>query len=155
MTQAELMLAHALGELGVREVPGPRSHPRIDEYYRAAGLRPDEAGELGSDDSTTPWCGCFAAWVVAQCGFEPPRHPYRARNWMQWGYGIDVPRPGCIVVLSRGRPWQGHVGFYVGHTADRGDIALLGGNQGNAVSVALYSAKRVLGYRHPEGLCVA
>lgn len=55
-----------------------------------------------------------------------------------------------MVVLSRGDPngWQGHVGFYAGKAAN-GNILVLGGNQGNKVSVQEYPTARVLGYRKP------
>jgi hypothetical protein len=56
---------------------------------------------------------------------------------------------GAVAVFWRNEPksWTGHVAFYI---ADAGDyIKVLGGNQGNSVSVALLPKARVLGYRWP------
>ncbi|WP_226573946.1 C40 family peptidase [Acuticoccus sediminis] len=44
--------------------------------------------------------------------------------------------------------WQGHGGFDAGR-AKNGDILVLGGNQGDAVSIRPYSANQLLGYRWP------
>jgi hypothetical protein len=53
-----------------------------------------------------------------------------------------------VAVLQRGADSsQGHVAFWIGAKGDR--VLLLGGNQGNAVSVAAYPVFRVLGYRWP------
>lgn len=56
-----------------------------------------------------------------------------------------------MVVFWRGSRggWLGHVGFYAGRDA-QGRILVLGGDQGNAVSVRPYSADQLLGYRWPE-----
>lgn len=160
-TEIDLMLSIALAELGVREVPGPRSNPRIFDYYAAAGIGPKVAlarhlvgkvSNLGKDDSTTAWCGCFEAFVVRGIGHEPPENAYRARSWETWGFATLQPIPGCIAVLSRPpKPYNGHVATYIGSTMD-GRIALLGGNQGNSVSLALYPNDRVLTYRYPPSL---
>jgi hypothetical protein len=44
---------------------------------------------------------------------------------------------------------MGHVGFVVGEDMARHALLLLGGNQGNAVSVAAFDRNRVVGYRWP------
>ena len=53
-------------------------------------------------------------------------------------------KPFDLVILERGA--GGHVGFYAGY-APNGDIQLLGGNQGNTVSIASFPTARVLGIR--------
>ena len=45
--------------------------------------------------------------------------------------------------------WQDHVDFYAG-CAENGDILVLGGNQGDAVSIRPYSASQLLGSRWPS-----
>jgi len=74
-----------------------------------------------------------------------------ARSWLSWGRKLEKPTIGCVVVFWRGKRdgWQGHVGFYAGR-ARNGDILVLGGNQGDSVSIRPYSADRLLGYRWPE-----
>jgi len=61
------------------------------------------------------------------------------------------PTIGCVVVFWRGKRdgWHSHVGFYAG-CAKNGDILVLGGNQGDGVSIRPYPADRLLGYRWPE-----
>lgn len=146
----ERMLITALGEIGTRELAGPRSHPRIVEYFASAGIGPNFPGKLGADDSTTPWCGCFAAWVVRQLGVEPPSQPYRARSWANWGAPKE-PLPGCVAVFSRPpNPAHGHVAIVLAEVNDGAEVAVCGGNQRNAVTVALYPRSRLLGYRVPE-----
>jgi uncharacterized protein (TIGR02594 family) len=71
-----------------------------------------------------------------------------ARSYLDWGQEVNEPQMGDIAVFSRGDPngWQGHVGFFKGYNPD-GTINVLGGNQGNSVSVRPYSADRLLGFR--------
>jgi len=54
---------------------------------------------------------------------------------------------GCIVVLQRGSPPNGHVGFFVG--AENGRVRLLGGNQSDRVSIASFDGADVIGMRMP------
>ncbi len=55
---------------------------------------------------------------------------------------------GCVVVFERAG--GGHVGLVVGETAG-GRLLVLGGNQGDAVSVAAFQRERVVAYRWPPG----
>ena len=149
-TTAQRLWSLALREMadGVKEIPGRKSHPRIKEYYRVCGLLGDEPGELGYDDSTTPWCGCGVGFLVDAIGLPLPKGPAAARNWLKWGLPTVHPSIGCIVVLSRGsNPRHGHVGLYGGHDSTGDRLAVLGGNQGNRWSLAMYDNARVLGYR--------
>lgn len=144
MTVEPEWLAIARAELGVRETPGEGSTPRVLEYLRATRLPPSMY------DDETPWCSAFACWVMERAGLASPRSA-GARSWLRWGMPMVTPRLGCIVVLSRpsaDNPHSGHVGFWLGK-GERGP-RVLGGNQGNAVSVREYAASRVLGYRWPE-----
>ena len=131
----------ALGELqsGVAEVPGPASNPRIDAYLRTVGLGPDDE---------TPWCAAFTHWCLAEAGLMGTARP-NARSYIHWGTPVGEPRLGAITVLWRGSRdgWQGHVAFLMDLTSS--SILLLGGNQGNRVSVAAYPRDRLLGMRWP------
>jgi uncharacterized protein (TIGR02594 family) len=134
----------ALGELGVREVPGGRHEARILEYHAATHLH--------ATTDEVAWCSSFANFCMSLGQIEPTRSA-AARSWLSWGDHIDEPRFGCVVVFDRSSPEQpgaGHVAFYVGETLDK--LAVLGGNQGNEVKVALYPKLRVLGYRWPKGV---
>ncbi len=137
-------LAKAHEEMGVEETAGSESTPRIMEYFAAA-----PHSEWVKDDST-PWCGAFAAWLLKDYGL--PDEPLRARAWLEWGDPITEPVPGCVVVLRRGsNPKAGHVALFQQWSKDRKSLYLLGGNQGNRVSIARFKIDDVLGYRWPKG----
>ena len=134
----------ALQEYGQREVTGARSNPRIDAYLRTVGIS-------GGDE--TAWCSAFVNWCLEQVGIPGTRRA-NARSWLNWSNSttcLQTPSYGAVVILTRGSTsgWQGHVGFYVGHEAS--NLILLGGNQGNAVSIRPYASSRLLGYRLPNG----
>ena len=101
----------------------------------------------GPDHDAVPWCASFVNWCVEQAGLKGSDSKL-ARSWLGWGEPINTPRPGCLVVLERGPAPQGHVGFFVGATP--GFVRLLGGNQGDRVSIDSFSAERVIGLRWPS-----
>jgi uncharacterized protein (TIGR02594 family) len=143
----------ARGELGVREIPGPRANPRIVEYLAETALR---THRMGATDETA-WCSAFMCWVMERAGIRSPRSA-AARDWLKWGTPIDTPRLGCVVVLDRKdprNPRAAHVALYARRGLPVGtELELLGGNQRpttGQVSVAPYEAKRLLGYRWPVG----
>jgi uncharacterized protein (TIGR02594 family) len=100
-------------------------------------------------DDETPWCGTFCGAVLREAGLPIPKAWYRAKAWLDWGQPLPRDLLGCIVVFERSG--GGHVGFVVGRNA-LGQLLVLGGNQGNRVSIAAFSTNRVLGYRWPAGL---
>lgn len=139
----------AFNELGIEEVPGPVHNPRIQEYLAVVDL-PEASDE-------TAWCSAFVNWVMKQAGFTYTMSG-AARSWLTYGKEVEVPRFGDIVILWRDDPssWKGHVGFYVGADRKQERIFILGGNQGNMVSIRAYPAHRLLSYRRPSvGLVVA
>lgn len=142
-------LSTARGEIGVRELPGPQHEARVLEYL--ATCHRDNGGNIGdwgADRDETPWCSAFVNWCMLRAGIEGTRHA-AARSWLHWGVGIDRPRPGCVVVLSR--PGGFHVALWEGQPDDSRH-SLLGGNQDNAVSIKVYGPGRVIGCRWPEGV---
>ena len=134
-------LAAAWAEFGVHEIPGSASEPEILRYFR-------EAGDTSVNSEDTPWCAAFAGAMLRRSGYAGTGS-LLARSYLNWGEALDAPQPGAVTVLSRGQdPTLGHVGFYVGETSDR--IFLLGGNQGQAVTVAACDKARLLGFRWPK-----
>lgn len=129
----------ALKELGVKEFEGPENNPRVIEYHSATSLE--------SKSDLVPWCSSFVNWCLKQSG-EHGTNSASARSFLKWGKKVDTPYKGCIVVLSRGLAWQGHVGFFVHE--QNGLIGILGGNQDNRVSIDYYSKSNLLGYREPD-----
>lgn len=137
-------LAWARAELGVKETPGPVSTKRIQQYRDIAGC------QLGGDDGMVPWCAIFVNAALASVQLKGSGNAM-ARGFLKWGIALPGPAKGAIVVLSSNRgPTSGHVGFYVGETPTH--VRLLGGNQGDAVTIASFPKSKVLGYRWPHGL---
>jgi uncharacterized protein (TIGR02594 family) len=128
----------ALGELGVREIPGAKHNPRIIEYMLSTTL--PNADKLPDE---TDWCACFTSWCMVQAGVEGI-HSALVNPWLKWGEPIPEPRRGCIVIFN----W-GHIGFYIGENGPY--IRSLGGNQSQAVWISSYERTRVLAYRMPAG----
>lgn len=139
----EKLLEIALAELadGVAEVQGPKSNPRIAEYLSSVN-------QPGNDEIA--WCSAFVNWCVIRAGLEGTNSA-AARSWLKWGQPAENFQFGSILVMSRGTSsWQGHVGFYLGLKA--GQFLLLGGNQGDRLSLAYFPLGKVLGLReiHPN-----
>lgn len=134
-----LKLARA--EIGVKEAPGEANNPIVLRYYADAGHP-----QINAD--SVHWCAAFVGAMLERSGFSSPKS-LMARSYLQWGKTLAKPYPGCVAVFSRGDPrgTEGHVGFYVGE--DERGILVLGGNQGDAVSIAPQSRARLLGYRAP------
>jgi len=130
----------AFKELGVEEIPGLESNPKIDKYLAVTGMSPDDS---------IPWCAAYLSWVLEQTGIESTRKA-NARSYLSWGKEIVEPRLGCIVVLWRVslNSESGHVGFFCGFSDDS-RIFLLGGNQSDKVGIASYSTGRILSYKWP------
>jgi len=128
-------------ELGISEIKGSSYHnQRILEYHKTT--------ELKANDDETPWCSSFVNWCIVNAALKGTNKAY-ARSWLMWGNKINIPAFGCVAVLSRtGNPAHGHVGFVVGMD-DPEKILLLGGNQGDKVSVLSFPKSRLLGYRWP------
>jgi len=127
-------------DLGVAVVPGPEDNARILSYFRDVGH-----GEIRHDE--VAWCAAFAGSCLERAGVRSTRS-LMARSYLNWGLGLVEPKPGCIVVLSRGANQSlGHVGFFAGTSAST--VLLLGGNQSHSVRIAPFAKSRVLGYRWP------
>ena len=133
-------LTHARTYLGTAEIPGKQTAPVIGRWLR-------ELKAWWSDDET-PWCGTFVGAVLRESGLPVAKHWYRAKDWLNWGVPIVDPAPGCFVVYDRSG--GGHVGFVVGRD-QRGNLLVLGGNQGDAVKVSPFDQARAVGYRWPAG----
>lgn len=126
--------------LGLAEFPGAKHNPEIVKLFAASG-------NAGVKDDETPWCAAFVGAVLAQCGIKGTGK-LNARSYLDWGQKIDLKdaRRGDVVILSRGNSkTQGHVAFFDGTIGDK--VSLLGGNQGDKVSVATFPISRVLGVR--------
>jgi uncharacterized protein (TIGR02594 family) len=131
----------ARAEHGIAEQSGSASNPRIEAYHATT--------TLGPQPDHVHWCSSFVNFCMTQAGLTGTNSAL-ARSWQTWGVETPSFVPGCIVVLKRGEPPRGHVGFFVG--MEGGHVRLLGGNQGNAVSIASFEANRVLAKRLPASM---
>lgn len=125
--------------LGVREDAGAANDKEVGSYFR------DAVGVVHPD--SVPWCAAFVGAMLKRCNY-PGSGSLMARSYLNWGSALTAPRKGCVVVLKRGSPPSGHVGFAHDWTAS--SIRLLGGNQSDAVTVASFKRADVLGYRWPK-----
>lgn len=102
----------------------------------------------GLDPSSTAWCAGYMNSVLEASGVHGTGS-LAAKSFLKYGTPTDKPTKGDIVILNRGNdPSLGHVGFYNG-TDQNGNVLILGGNQGNSVSVKAFSPSQVAGYRIP------
>lgn len=134
--------------IGIREVPGADDNPQILAMLKLDSTWP-EADEV-------PWCSAFVNYVCWLLRL-PRSKSLRARVWLE----VGQPIPNCVAqigfdvaILKRGHGEQpgpeiieapGHVGFFAGFLDHK--VALLGGNQGNAISIALFPDSQLLGIR--------
>lgn len=135
-----LMVVVAVKEFGTLETPGPAINPKIITWARETGQ--DAAGYI---DDAIPWCGLFMAVCAKRAGKMLPEIPLRALSWSL--FGIPSPEPSLGDVLVFNRQGGGHVALYVGE--DDESYFCLGGNQGDAVSIAPKPKERLHVCRRP------
>lgn len=130
---------------GVAEVVGKGSNATILSWrdeLNAAGVK-----IAGYSDDDIPWCGLFAAIAAHRAGKRVPENPLWARNWAKFGSPVIKAALGDVLVFQR-PGGGGHVGFYIGE--DRTAFHVLGGNQGNAVTITRIRKERCIAVRRPE-----
>jgi len=137
----EAIFSAAEGYLGLKEYPGARHNETVVGFAKAVGH-----GWVKDDE--TPWCASFVGAVLAQVGLQHTGK-LNARSYLTWGESVSLAdaQLGDILVFWRGSPGAatGHVGFYAGQ--DERGLLVLGGNQGNKVSIAPYPVSRLLAVR--------
>lgn len=133
-------LDEARKHIGQKEVKGKASNDWIVKLWSLKDKW------LGSDDSVVAWCGAFMRFVFDSVGITTPKTYYRAKDWLKWGQTITKPCVGCVVIFERKN--GGHVGLVIGQDLKR-NLLVLGGNQGDSVSIASFDRNRVAGYRFP------
>lgn len=144
-----LWLGAARKEIGVREVAGPGDNPTIAGYWSDA-----EIGDVAMGQDEVPWCAAFVGAMLRR-GLVVPSLKANARSYEAWGLPVRSPCLGAVVVLSRPpHAWQGHVGLYLGTDRVARRVQLLGGNQGDKVSIAEFSVDRVVAYRWPREVLI-
>lgn len=134
------LLLKALTQFGVREVAGvDNNNPEILKYFK-------EIGQSWVKNDEMAWCSAFINWCAKASGYEYTG-ALNARSWLAVGRISDKPEMGDIVILWREskQSWKGHVGILIKELED--SVLILGGNQGNEVSIKAYPKERVLSIR--------
>lgn len=137
----EQLLKIAFNELGTEEIVGNQDNPEVIKYAKETGIK-------GITNDEIAWCSTFVNWVAWKAGLQYTKKA-NARSWLNAGTKVTSPEPGDIVVFWREsrQSWKGHVGIFLGFSADKKRVYCLGGNQGNRVSVSAYRMNTVLSYQ--------
>lgn len=141
------VLNELLKMYGLAEVAGAKSNPELLKILKKH--LPDT-----SDDSSVSWCGIAMAEAAERAGYKDliPKDYFGARKWLNLSKKVEFEniKLGDVVVFWRGSPqdWRGHVGIYISHNDQ--NIFVLGGNQGDRVTIAPYAKDRLLGVRRIE-----
>lgn len=149
MAKDPAWLLAARAKLGTREAAGPANNATILGWAKRVGTK--VLGIAYNADSV-PWCGLFVAACVSEAGLAPPFIALRAKSWAAWGANLRPTHlsPGAVLVFQR--QGGGHVGFYVGE--DDAAYHVLGGNQGDCVSITRIAKDRLIAARWPRGVAV-
>ena len=132
-------LLKAVELFGTTESVGPKNNPVIMGWATELGLT-----DVYKEDST-PWCGLFMAVIMKRAFREPVKDPLFALNWNNFGVKVGQPMLGDVLTFTRRS--GGHVGIYVGE--DAAAYHVLGGNQGDRVSIVRIAKERLSGVRRP------
>jgi uncharacterized protein (TIGR02594 family) len=143
-TSSASWMSVARSLLGTEERPGwGRSNPEI--------LKMAERLDIDYPDDDVPWCGLFVAHCIASTLPDEalPASPLAARSWLRFGHHAKGTPAGGVAVFWRVSPdnWRGHVAFVARSNAEA--VEVIGGNQGNRVSVASIPRARLLDVRWP------
>ena len=141
---------HAQRYIGeIQERPGAADHPLIQWWLSLCRMGFDVHDEV-------PWCSAFIngiAWVHRL----PRSKSAAARSWLAIARAIlldDAIVGSDVIILQRGAGKQpgpevldapGHVGFYAGRDGEF--VLVLGGNQGNGVTIQRFDRRLILGIR--------
>ena len=131
-------LTEARKHIGLRETKGGKHHPEIVQFWK-------DIKRGGIKDDETPWCAAFVGAMLERVGVKSTRFE-SAKSYLDWGQLLALPVVGCIVIFTR--EGGGHVGFIVGRDT-KGNLLVLGGNQGDEVNIRSFPISRVTGYRWP------
>lgn len=122
-----LRLKAAFADLGLREVKGAATHPRIGEMYKAAGASPD------MDDSRVSWCSAAMNDWVKKEGLAGT-NSLLGKSWdaLPNARKLDIaktlPRAAILMFRYSGVSWQAHVCMLLADLGDR--LVVIGANQG-------------------------
>jgi uncharacterized protein (TIGR02594 family) len=130
--KAPKILVQAIKLIGTKEIVGKQHNPIILDWARELGIKMYTNDEI-------PWCGLFIAYCAQKAGVQVVDGPLWALNWAKYGNAVNQPMLGDVLTFKR--DGGGHVGIYVGE--DRTHYHIIGGNQGNEVSIMRIAKSRL------------
>lgn len=148
---APAYLVDALGDIGLQEwVLNARgrkvSNPAVERYINKVEGHPLSALE-------TPWCAYFVGAKLEYHGI-PSSKSGMARSYLKWGTQLDKNddsawKCGDIVIFWRGSPngSAGHIAFLL--QWDETYVYVLGGNQGDKVTIQRFERSKIIGITRP------
>ncbi|MEZ5809876.1 MAG: hypothetical protein R3D45_00550 [Rhizobiaceae bacterium] len=121
---------------GLNEETG-KGLDKVIEYFKAVKF---------DTDKNQPWCGAFVGYCLQEANpsFKTTivDGGARAANWMGWGnqnlrqFDLrDIPHGAIVVTHPMFNGTSGHVGFAAGKVPGTEKLVVLGGNQGDKVSL--------------------
>lgn len=136
----------SLGYMGITEIPGVKSNPIILSWAKELGLN-----DIYTNDDIS-WCALFFSITMFKAGRTLPapkdRYDYlRALKWQNLWNKVDTGKEGVGDILIFKREGGGHIGYYVGESPTT--YFVLGGNQGNKVSIVEILKSRCVSIRRP------
>lgn len=137
----------------VMEDGAKTSNPLVQGWIEKAG------GGKDRSSIKTPWCAYFHDAMLIEAGVGAMKSGL-ARAHLKWGDRVDDDddsawRVGDSVIFRRlvngvDNGINGHIAFLL--EWDDRTVTVLGGNQGDRVSVAVYTRDTILGIRRPRAL---
>lgn len=123
-----------------------------DNYigYTERKNRRELTKKLKIDPVETPWCAGFVNYILESVGFKSTGS-LEAASYNSYGYKVQTPISGDIVLVRRNGGSGRHVGFFHSFASENGIkyVVVLGGNQDGSVSLKKYPVSSVTGYRRP------
>lgn len=140
------VIVEARKHIGLLEHRDSDNNPDILKWAHELGGKVEDVYTADS----IPWCGLFVGIVVMRARgiHEVVKDPLWALNWGTYGVKAECAKLGDILTFirrtSEGKK-AGHVAFYVGE--DNEAYHILGGNQGDRVSIARMKKDRLYAIR--------
>lgn len=137
------LIAHAMQDVGVTEIPGVQNNARILKMHSYTSLK--------AKDDETAWCAATMCAWLEECNYRSPRSA-RAADFIDWGFKSVIPVFGCVLIFVRRDPHGmvigHHVCLYMGET----DVHYwgLGGNQNNQVGYGKFLKADLVAAVFPE-----
>lgn len=149
------MVAEGIKLLGIKEIPGAASNPKILEFAREIGV----SAIYKNDDIS--WCALAHNAVAKRAGkaiygYSDQWDLLRALKFLMNGVSInkddweviDLDKAVLGDSLIFQRPEGGHIGTYIGENATH--FYVMGGNQSNMYSFTRVAKTRLVGVRRPK-----